>query len=210
MSEINKELVVSETRLNAIVGTQFNPHSWYNFEKHTDIAIDIITDTLYNLYQKGFIDIKLNIEGYTIAQYTLFKKKRYYIELIKEPDFTKIIGWFEQEIILELRTRKRDKLPQLLYDLLFKIFEGDRYLNNPGKQFLLASLKKQNCNLYKHKTISHFFGIKIEVWQEPSQKKLLKELDEENNFDITNVQIHKVPIRKIVKKQLIQFESLGT
>ena len=208
--DIDKDLIASETGLFVIVDTHFNLHSWHIFEKHIDTAVEIMTDTLYNLYQKGIISIELKTKEYKIARFTVFKKDKCYVKATTETELTKRVGWLEKELILELTNRKSDLLKKLINDVLVRVFKGNKQLVNPGKYFLLESLKNQNCKFYNYKVVSQFLiEVNVEVWQEPDQKKLLESLTVQNNSKVANLQIDKVVIRKIVKKQFLKFQDLS-
>ena len=206
---INKDFIVSETGLLAIVDSHFNPHSWHIFEQHINKAVGIITDTLYNLYRKGIISIEIITKKYKIAERTVFKKHKCYVNVTTQTDPTKIIGWLENELIFELANSKSGLLKEVIHDVLNRVFKGNKRLINPGKYFLLESLKNQNCKFYSYRVVSQFkVDVKVEVWQEPDQKKLLESLAIQNNCKVVNLQIDREVVRKIVKRQLLKFQDL--
>ncbi|MFM2386669.1 MAG: hypothetical protein RL660_1426 [Bacteroidota bacterium] len=205
---IDGNLIVSETNLAIVCDSEFDAHIWYIGEPFIDYAVDIITDTIYNLYKRKVIDIDVQTKEYKIYGFEIWSETKYLAKLDTNKYDLALVGWFEERIINSISDYEWEELDKLISNVLNQLFGKNYECTNPGKEFIQLGLENQKFKFFTFERSFKFFSSKIKVWQDAEQVNKLGRVKIEN-WDNERNACDDFDLRRIVKKQLVKFTGNG-
>lgn len=205
--KVDDSLLVSETSLVLIPKDKFQLDTWSMFDEFMIYAADLFTATFANLMQAGYIRV-LGEDSKSVKLFgRLFpQKRRFLVQLAKEPESGYLIGWLEEKIMEQLRFSHHNQLNKVIYDTLRIIFEDNHELANPGKVLVLEIIRHQRLHLYEFHLKKTWISNSVELWYNKSNGGVFKpRIYKMEDFVLREMKLS--VLRSIVDSQLKKFIS---
>jgi hypothetical protein len=153
----NEEVPVSYFSIGELPKSEFNVDSYTIGNPWKEIAINSITNTFLDLYQKRVIDIKrIKPEKRILFNLIFWKYPEYEITTKYNSKDDVMLPWLESKIIDSIvEMPQKVNLTSLIKHLINSILKRDGGFINPGKQILASIVINSKTTLWTYETTEY-------------------------------------------------------
>ncbi|MEO7990962.1 MAG: hypothetical protein ABI663_15550 [Chryseolinea sp.] len=160
----NIEIPVSFFSVGGLPKNSFNVNSYTIGNPWEDIAVNSITNTFLDLYQKKIIDFKLiKPEKRILFNLIIWRFSEYEITSKYDNEDEVVLPWLESKILDSIiRSPQKAYLKSSIKHLINSILIQDGGFTNPSKQILAQLIINSKTTLWTFETKEHGFFISKE------------------------------------------------